>query len=203
MPVDIHGKQYYTVVERLGMLKADHKQNYSLKTKIEVCDENKVIVSATLSIDGCEFSGLAEEMRNANHINKTSALENCETSAIGRALSSAGYFGTEFCSANELEIARDQQKKQKPKPIPKNVNPIEDDLSETHHKDGSNKAPEHEDIRLTFGKYKGDMLSTCDTGYLKWLSSDKGKARMEGFIDDKDEIKHIQDAAKYYSEIEV
>lgn len=115
MPVNIHGKEYYTVVERLAMLKEEHKQNYSLITKIEVCDSEKVIVKAKLTIDGYEFTGLAEEIRNSNNINKTSALENCETSAIGRALSSAGYFGTEFCSANELENALDQQGKPKKK----------------------------------------------------------------------------------------
>ena len=33
MPVDIHGKEYYTVVERMGKLIDEHKKQYSLKTK--------------------------------------------------------------------------------------------------------------------------------------------------------------------------
>ena len=111
MPVNIHGKEYYTVVERLKMLKNDFKINYSLTTELLQCDNERVVVKATLSIDGNEYTGLAEDIRIANMFNKTSAVENGVTSAIGRALSSAGYYGTEFCSANELEGALAQQEK--------------------------------------------------------------------------------------------
>ena len=38
-------------------------------------------------------SGVAEEFREASRINQTSAMENCETSAFGRALASMGYGG--------------------------------------------------------------------------------------------------------------
>ena len=162
MPVDIHGKQYYTVVERLGMLKADHKQSYSIVTEIKVCDADRVIVRATLSIDGNEFTGLAEEMRNANHINKTSALENCETSAIGRALSSAGYFGTEFCSANELETALDQQKKPNAPGKPRPKQNIKFDESKENPITGEK----------TSGKTKN--ASAKQIGYIKKLMKDKG-----------------------------
>jgi hypothetical protein len=50
-------------------------------------------------------TGHAEEKRNASFINRTSALENAETSAIGRALASAGFIGSEFASADEVAIA--------------------------------------------------------------------------------------------------
>lgn len=54
-------------------------------------------------------SGLASEVVGSSSVNKTSALENCETSAIGRALAFFGFAGTEIASANEVEIAKEQQ----------------------------------------------------------------------------------------------
>jgi hypothetical protein len=48
-------------------------------------------------------SGYAEEIRGQGHVNQTSALENAETSAIGRALASIGLAGGEYASANEMD----------------------------------------------------------------------------------------------------
>jgi hypothetical protein len=59
----------------------------------------------------CIATGHAEEFRAASQINSTSALENAETSAIGRALAAAGWGGTEFASANEVQNAIHQQNK--------------------------------------------------------------------------------------------
>jgi len=47
-------------------------------------------------------TGHASEVIGEGHVNKTSALENAETSAIGRALASMGIHGGEYASANEL-----------------------------------------------------------------------------------------------------
>ena len=56
------------------------------------------------------FTGHAYEVQGAGFINKTSHVENAETSAIGRALASAGYIGgTEFASAEEVANAVKQQ----------------------------------------------------------------------------------------------
>ena len=46
---------------------------------------------------------MAEEIRGQGLVNTTSALENAETSAIGRALASLGLAGGEYASANELD----------------------------------------------------------------------------------------------------
>lgn len=56
-------------------------------------------------------TGHSEEYRKATQINRTSALENAETSAIGRALAGLGIGGTEFASANEVQNAIGQQNK--------------------------------------------------------------------------------------------
>jgi hypothetical protein len=54
-------------------------------------------------------TGHAEEFRKSSQINSTSALENAETSCIGRALASLGFGGSEFASANEVQNAIQQQ----------------------------------------------------------------------------------------------
>ena len=105
MPVNIHGKEYYTVVERLKMLKSDFKIDYSLTTDLLKCDDKVVVMKATLKIGDNVYTGHAMEKFGSNKINTSSALENAETSSIGRALASAGYAGTEFASAEEVATA--------------------------------------------------------------------------------------------------
>ena len=57
---------------------------------------------------GTVATGHAEETREGR-INLTSAVENCETSAVGRALAAAGFGGAEYASADELAAALEQQ----------------------------------------------------------------------------------------------
>lgn len=105
--VSIHGKEYMTVAYRVKQLREQHKLDIGITTDIVSIDDEVVVVKATLT-DKNGFviaTGHAEENRKASTINKTSALENCETSAIGRALAGAGYIGTEFASADEVAQA--------------------------------------------------------------------------------------------------
>jgi hypothetical protein len=60
-------------------------------------------------------SGYAEEKRNSSKINQTSAVENCETSSIGRALACIGLGGDSYASAEELVSALKQQEREVPK----------------------------------------------------------------------------------------
>ena len=82
--------------------------------KVQVTDApfpNGVIVKAEItSPDGRIVAmGHAEEVRAASKINQTSAVENCESSAIGRALAAAGFGGSEYASADEVQRAIAQQ----------------------------------------------------------------------------------------------
>jgi len=69
--------------------------DFRIATELESVSNDRYIVKAYLYrtfADGVAFStGLAEETVSAKGVNSTSALENCETSAIGRALANAGY----------------------------------------------------------------------------------------------------------------
>jgi deoxycytidylate deaminase len=72
-----------------------------------------VIVKATIAVAGQVIStGYAEEVRSASKINRTSALENAETSAVGRALAFFGMGGSEIASADEVANAISQQNSQ-------------------------------------------------------------------------------------------
>ena len=74
-------------------------------TQILVDDGQRVVVKAIITnADGIVVgSGMAEEIRGQGHVNTTSALENCESSAVGRALASIGLAGGEYASANEMD----------------------------------------------------------------------------------------------------
>ena len=110
MPVKIHGKDYKTVAERVTEFHNDHKDKKSIITEIIQFKDGIVVVKAVIKIGEDVFCGHAYEEIGSSPINTTSALENCETSAIGRALASAGYLGSEFASADELVGALNKQK---------------------------------------------------------------------------------------------
>ena len=109
-----HGKDYYTVASRHSVLISNFVGRVSINSEIieALCDENKVAVKVILKVDNWgSFSGLALERYDSSFINKTSALENAETSALGRALASFGLHGSEFASADELINAKNNQNK--------------------------------------------------------------------------------------------
>jgi hypothetical protein len=109
--IEIHGRQYETVASRVARFREDHT-DWTLQTKIVTLDESQVVIEAQiLNPEGRQIAnGHAQEFRSASQINKTSYVENCETSAIGRALAALGIGGSEFATANEVQNAIHQQK---------------------------------------------------------------------------------------------
>jgi hypothetical protein len=87
-------EDYETVEERLIKFWKDHPDG-RIDTKLVEASSTRFIVQAYIfrtEVDQHPWaSGLAEETISGRGVNATSALENCETSAIGRALASAGY----------------------------------------------------------------------------------------------------------------
>lgn len=108
--VNIHGKEYETVASRVQRFR-EANADKGLTTEVIHRDEQEVVVKATITgPDGFVLAtGHAEEKRQASQINRTSALENAETSAIGRALAAYGFAGTEFASADEVAQAIGQR----------------------------------------------------------------------------------------------
>ena len=109
--VNIRGKEYMTVALRVQQFREKHP-DWSIVTAIVHRDADEVVMLASIVNEQGRIiaTGHAEEKRKASQINSTSALENAETSAIGRALAGAGFGGTEFASANEVQNAIAQQK---------------------------------------------------------------------------------------------
>ena len=85
---------YETVEVRLEKFIKDYA-DFRIATELEVCDKDRYVVKAYLykvATDTVAWTtGYAEEKVTDRGVNSTSALENCETSAIGRALANAGY----------------------------------------------------------------------------------------------------------------
>lgn len=143
--VRIHNKDYETVASRVNRFRQhDEHKNLAIRTELILADENYVIIKASIvdivkNADEAtigEFvlaTGYAEEKRNSTNINKTSALENAETSAIGRALAAFGYAGTEYASADEVANAISQQAKSASTKAPA-LPPVENVDDETFQK---------------------------------------------------------------------
>jgi len=117
--VDIKGKDYVTVNDRLKYFRATFK-GYGLVTEvihqtdssILLFNEKDVKKEATITLranivnsEGVTVAtGIAHETENSNYINKTSFVENCETSAWGRALANFG-IGIDANVASADEVA--------------------------------------------------------------------------------------------------
>jgi hypothetical protein len=109
-------EDYEPVEERLTKFIKDFP-DFRLETELVAHTHDRYIVKASLYrtyADNAPYStGLAEETVSSRGVNSTSALENCETSAIGRALANAGY-ATKGKRASREEMAKVNANKPKP-----------------------------------------------------------------------------------------
>ena len=108
--IQIHGKAYQTVALRVQTFRELHP-DWTLSTEVLERTQEVVVMKASIADDNGRLraTGHSEEYRATSQINRTSALENAETSAIGRALAALGLGGTEFATANEVQNAIHQQ----------------------------------------------------------------------------------------------
>jgi hypothetical protein len=110
--IKIHNNDYATVALRIAILRRNLGTTATISTNIIFQDDKKVIVRSEVFIDNKLVStGLAEELRAASRINQTSALENAETSAVGRALAMLGLTNDRIASAEEVSGALIQSDK--------------------------------------------------------------------------------------------
>lgn len=120
--VSIKGKQYAEVPQRINAFRKLYPQGF-IKTEVIRLDEDiksgVCVIKATVGYgDTVLGTGTAYEKADGSFINKTSYIENCETSAVGRALGMAGFgIDTSVASAEELQNAINNQKSAQPDPL--------------------------------------------------------------------------------------
>jgi len=106
---NIKGKEYVEVNERIKFFRLEGKyKDWCLCSEIIHLDENSCVIKATICDESgvTKATGFAQEDKSSSYINKTSYVENCETSAWGRALANLGIgIDTSIASSNEVSMA--------------------------------------------------------------------------------------------------
>ena len=106
---NIRGKQYVEVNERIKFFRQEEQyKHWSLITEFPMLDSEQCVCKASIADTEHRIiaTGHAHEVQGSSNINKTSYVENCETSAIGRALAMLGIgIDTSIASANEVSDA--------------------------------------------------------------------------------------------------
>ena len=116
--IDVKGKNYVMVPQRVTAFRKLYPEGF-IRTKLLSLDDGVCVMQAEVGYytgGGTEVilsSGFAYEKETSSYINKTSYIENCETSAVGRALGflGLGIEGGGICSAEELANALNNQQK--------------------------------------------------------------------------------------------
>lgn len=127
---NIQGKEYAEVNQRIKAFRMLYPQG-RITTELLSVENGVCIFRATVGYEdekGFHIlgTGTAYEKENSTYINKTSFIENCETSATGRALGMAGFgIDTSVASAEEVQNAINNQKKDEPKKEPKKATPAQ------------------------------------------------------------------------------
>ena len=176
---------YETVEVRLEKFIKDYP-DFRIATELEVCEKDRYIIKAYLyktSADPVAWTtGYAEETVSDRGVNSTSALENCETSALGRALSAAGYAAKGKRPSRE-EMTKVVAKKAE-KPAVAEVKPDDQDYWTTPVGQ-YNKVVDApvtlekamENIAAVMGTQEAAEPPSCQHGHMTWREGEKnGKA---------------------------
>ncbi|NTW31041.1 MAG: hypothetical protein HGB12_00130 [Bacteroidetes bacterium] len=114
--IDIKGKKYILVSDRVLEFNKLYPQGCIRTELVSKTDDDMVVIKATVIPDINKperfFTGYSQATWGDGYINKTSAMENCETSAVGRCL---GFLGLgiidSIASADEINKAQTQPEK--------------------------------------------------------------------------------------------
>lgn len=109
--IEFKGKQYAEVNQRVKVFRMLFP-NGGINTDIISLEDGICVMKAVVTDDDGKIlaTGTAYEREDSSYINKTSFIENCETSAVGRALGMLGIgIDTSIASADEVENAVNNQ----------------------------------------------------------------------------------------------
>lgn len=152
--INIKGKEYITVNERVKAFRKDYP-DWQMTDEIVSFSDTFILIKTTISTpEGTPVAtGIAQEFRDASNINKTSYVENCETSAWGRALANFGIgIDTSVASADEMASALDRQERSKEK--------IDKNAADALKMKAAEKGVEMEKILETYGAADTHELTT-------------------------------------------
>lgn len=113
---DVKGKQYAEVNQRIKAFRQLYPCGM-IETEILSCEDGVIMMRAMVRDDTGKVLGMgtAYEKESSGYINKTSYVENCETSAVGRALGMCGIgIDTSIASAEEVANAIKNQEADEP-----------------------------------------------------------------------------------------
>jgi hypothetical protein len=167
---------YDTVETRLARFWEAHP-NGRVLTKLEFHDERRFIVYSEIYFDREDHTpvatGYAEEIVGASPVNRTSALENCETSSIGRSLANCGFASLGKRPSKE-EMEKVQRYSEEPrKPVkeaePARVYSEEEIAKATKALVLFGEAPTVEALKLVWEEYKD--LGECKIDGVSLLSA--------------------------------
>jgi hypothetical protein len=181
---------YEPVEVRLEKFIKDYP-SFRISTELEVVEASRYIVKAYLfknAEDGVAWAtGYAEETVTSRGVNQTSALENCETSAIGRALANAGY------APKGKRPSREEMTKvvatKVAKPPVQDVKPDDQDYWTTPVGEyrGVVDAPvtldkAMETIAAVMGTGEAQESPSCKHGHMQWREGEKNGKAWGGFM---------------------
>jgi hypothetical protein len=161
---------------------------FRISTELEVVEATRYIVKAYLYKDANDSvawaTGYAEETVTSRGVNQTSALENCETSAIGRALANAGYAPKGKRPSREEMTKVVAKKAEKPTLAEVQTKPEEQDYWTTPVNDYMKvvEAPVTLDkamqtVTAIMGTPEAVEAPSCEHGHMQWKEGEKnGKA---------------------------
>jgi hypothetical protein len=109
---------YEPVAVRHSRWLEQHPNGRTITHMVSMPGADICVIRAELWLeDVCIATGYAEEVRGSGNVNRTSHVENCETSAVGRALANAGMAGTDVNKRpSREEMAKVQRQAPAPRP---------------------------------------------------------------------------------------
>ena len=123
----IRGNTYVQVHERIKFFRQESQyKNWCISTEFPMLTAEEALCRCTITDrDGIVVAvGHAHETKSSSNVNKTSYVENCETSAIGRALGIMGIgIDDSIASGDEVEMAIAQEQQPAPKAALKQPEP--------------------------------------------------------------------------------
>jgi hypothetical protein len=186
---------YEPVEVRLEKFIKDYP-SFRIATELEVVEASRYIVKAYLfknAEDSVAWAtGYAEETVTSRGVNQTSALENCETSAIGRALANAGYAPKGKRPSREEMTKVVATKVVTPsvtKPAVQDVKPDDQDYWTTPVNEYNKvvAAPvtldkAMETIAAVMGTGEAQESPSCKHGHMQWREGEKNGKAWGGFM---------------------